>query len=63
MDSGFVPSEIVVKHFVSHKFTLDLGPSVIALGKPIRNLLIGAAVIYCVTDLLQAVLRKHREDK
>jgi hypothetical protein len=66
MDAAFVPSEVVVKHFVHHKFTFELGPSVIALGKPIRYVLIGAAVIYCLKDLvrssLQAVL-KNRNTK
>lgn len=62
MDSAFVPSEIVVKHYVSHTFTLEFGPSVTSLGKPLRNLLIGAAVLYCVTGIansLQAVLKKR----
>ncbi len=63
MDTAFFPSEVVVKHFVHHKFTLELGPSVLALGKPIRSILIGAAVIYClkgfVRDSLQAVLKKR----
>ena len=66
MDAAFVGSEIVVKHSVHHKFTFELGPSVIALGKPIRNVLIGAAILYCLKDLvrgtLQAVL-KHRDTK
>ena len=66
MDAAFVGSEIVVNHFVHHKFTFELGPSIIALGKPIRNVLISAAIIYCLKDLvrgtLQAVL-KHRDTK
>jgi hypothetical protein len=55
MDSGLVPSEIVVKHFVSHKFILEIGPSITCLGRPIRNLLIGAAVIYCAQQALSAL--------
>jgi hypothetical protein len=66
MDSGFVPSEIAVRHFVSHSFTLELGPSITNLGKPIRNALFGAIVIYCVGDIvratLQAVLKQNRGD-
>lgn len=66
MDAAFTPSEVVVKHFIHHQFTFELGPSVLALGKPIRNFLIGAAVLYCLKDLvrgtLQAVL-KHRDTK
>ena len=66
MDAAFVPSEVIVKHFIHHKFTLELGPSIIALGKPIRSILIGAALIYCLKDLvrdsLQAVL-KNRDTK
>lgn len=66
MDSGFVPSEVIVKHFVHHRFTLEFGPSIVALGKPIRNVLIVGLVIYCVTDIvrgsLQAVL-KNRDAK
>jgi hypothetical protein len=58
----FVPTEIVVKH--THNIILEFGPSITALGRPIRNLLIGAAVIYCTTGLvrstLQAVLKSHR---
>ena len=61
MDAAFVPTEIAVKH--THQIVLELGPSVIALGKPIRNLLIGAAVIYCLNGLvrtaLQAVLKNQ----
>lgn len=63
----FIPAEVVVKHFVSHKFTLEIGESITSLGKPIRNLLITAAVIYCVHDLvstsLQAVLKRERPNK
>ena len=59
MDAAFVPTEIAVKH--THKIILEFGPSITALGRPIRNLLIGAAVIYCMTGLvrgtLQAVLK------
>ena len=62
MDAAFMPTEIAVKHFVHHKFTLDLGPSITSLGKPIRNFVFGALVIYCVSDILrsvaQAVLNK-----
>jgi hypothetical protein len=66
MDSGFVPSEIVVRHFVSHKFTLELGPSITSLGKPIRTALFVAIVIFCAGDIvratLQAVLKQNRGD-
>lgn len=48
MDAAFAPSELVVQHYVHHKFTLELGSSIISLGKPIRNVLIAAVVIYCV---------------
>lgn len=61
MDAAFVPSQVVVKHFVSHTFTLELGPSITALGKPIRNVILAAVVIYCISDIvrgsLQAVLK------
>jgi hypothetical protein len=64
MDAAFVPSEIVVKHFVSHKFTLEIGPSITALGRPLAKLILAAVVIYCVGDIarvsLQAVLKKSR---
>ena len=66
MDAAFVPSEVVVKHFVHHKFTFELGPSVIALGKPIRSILIGAVVIYCLKGLVQGSLQavlKNRNAK
>jgi hypothetical protein len=63
MDAAFVPSEIVVKHFVSHKFTLEIGPSITALGKPLTKLILGVVVIYCVCDIargsLQAVLKQR----
>ncbi len=66
MDAAFIPSEVVVKHFVSHKFTLELGPSITSLGKPIRNVILAAVVIYCVGDIvrgsLQAVLKTYRGD-
>lgn len=66
MDSGFLPSEVVVKHFVSHKFTLELGPSITNLGKPIRNVLLVAVLVYCARDIvretLQAVLKSSRGD-
>jgi hypothetical protein len=54
MDPAFIPSEIVVKHFVSHKFTLEIGPSVTALGKPLAKLILSAVVIYCVSDIVRA---------
>jgi hypothetical protein len=57
MDPAFVPSTIVVKHFVSHQFTIEIGPSVISLGKPIRTLLIGAAVVYSVTSIIRSILQ------
>jgi hypothetical protein len=63
MDAAFVPSEIVVKHFVSHKFTLEIGPSITALGRPLAKLIFGVVVIYCVGDIvrgsLQAVLKRE----
>jgi hypothetical protein len=66
MDPAFIPSEIVVKHFVSHKFTLEIGPSITALGKPLTKLILTAVVIYCVGDILrgslQAVLKQSRGD-
>jgi len=40
MDSSFLPAELTVQHFVKHKFTLELGPSIISLGKAVRNSLI-----------------------
>lgn len=67
MDAAFMPSEIVVKHFVHHKFTLELGPSIISLGRGVRNVILAGIVIYVVGDIvrgsLQAVLkRKSRGD-
>ncbi len=63
MDAAFVPSEIVVKHFVSHKFTLEIGPSITALGPPVAKLILGVVVIYCVGGIvrgsLQAVLKRE----
>jgi hypothetical protein len=62
MDAAFVPSEIVVKHFVSHKFTLEIGPSITALGRPLAKLILGVVVIYCVGGIaqgtVQAVLKR-----
>jgi hypothetical protein len=57
MDAAFVPSQLVVKHYVSHTFTLELGPSIIALGKPIRNILYGAAILFCITGLVRSTLQ------
>jgi hypothetical protein len=61
MDAAFVPTEIVVTH--THTIILELGPSITALGRPVRHLLIGAAAIYCLTGLvrsaLQAVLKNE----
>jgi hypothetical protein len=54
MDAAFMPSEIAVKHFAHHKITLEFGPSITALGKPIRNFLIGAAVVYLLHGVLKA---------
>ncbi|KAH6712588.1 hypothetical protein BKA61DRAFT_87310 [Leptodontidium sp. MPI-SDFR-AT-0119] len=65
MDAAFIPSEVVVKHFVSHTFTLELGPSITSLGRPIRNVILSAVVIYCIGDILrgslQAVLKSSRD--
>lgn len=67
MDPAFLPSTLVVKHFVEHKFVLELGPSIINLGKPIRNVILFAVGIYCVRDIfrlsLQAVLKTSRDDR
>jgi hypothetical protein len=67
MDAAFVPSKIVVHHLVTHKFTLEFGPTVTNLGKPIRNLLIGAAAIYLTGIIarisLQAVLSTGTPDQ
>ena len=60
MDAAFVPSEIVVKHFVSHKFTLEIGPSITALGRPITKLILGVVVIYSASAIVQAVLKQRR---
>jgi hypothetical protein len=57
MDAAFVPSEIVVKHFVSHKFTLEIGPSITALGRPLAKLILGVVVIYCVGGIAQGTLQ------
>lgn len=57
MDAAFVPTHLAVTH--NHKIIIELGPTVVALGRPIRNLLIGAAAIYCMTGLLQAVLKTN----
>jgi hypothetical protein len=67
MDAAFLPTELVVKHSVNHsvnhKFVIEFGPSIIRLGKPIRNLVFAAIGLYCLTDLLkttlQAVLKKR----
>lgn len=63
----FIPSEVVVKQLVTHKFTLELGDSITRLGKPIRNLIIAVAVVYCVHDLvrgsLQAVLKRNQDTR
>jgi hypothetical protein len=62
MDAAFIPSEIVVKHFVQHKFTLEFGPSITNLGKGVRNVILAGIVIYAIGDIvrgsLQAVLKR-----
>lgn len=55
MDAAFAPTEIAVKH--THKIIFEFGPSIIALGRPVRNLLIGAAAIYCITGLVRSTLQ------
>jgi hypothetical protein len=64
MDSTLLPAELTVRHFVNHKFTLELGPSIIRLGKAVRNTLIAIVVIKCSFDLARAVLnRVNTEDR
>lgn len=64
MDSAFVPSKIVVEHFVTHKFTVEIGPSITSLGKPIRNLLIGAVILLSVTGIVRGfVSSRNRNTK
>ena len=67
MDAAFIPSEVVIKHYVSHKFTLELGDSITRLGKPIRNIIIAVAALYCVRDIvrvsLQAVLKRNPDTR
>ncbi len=64
MDAAFVPSEVVIRHSVSHKFTIEFGPSILGLGKPIRNFILCALVLYSVGNIvrgsLQAVLNRYR---
>lgn len=60
MDAAFVPTEIAVRHFVQHKFIIELGPTVTALGKPIRNALLAALLIKCSFDLVQAAIGRWR---
>lgn len=59
MDPAFVPSEIAIRHIITHKLTLtlELGPSIQSLGKPIRNLIITLVGIYCVTNIVQTTLQ------
>jgi len=67
MDPSFVPSEIIIKHIVSHKFTLEIGPSITGLAKPVGKLILCAVVIYCLGDIvrgsLQAVLTSRGNTK
>jgi hypothetical protein len=66
MDSAFVPSKIVVEHFVSHKFTIEFGPSILSLGKPIRKLFIGAVLLFSVTNIVRSFVQvssRHRNIK
>ncbi len=58
MDSGLLPAELTVRHFVNHKFTIEFGPSITSLGKAVRNTLITIVVIKCSFDLAQAVLNR-----
>lgn len=60
MEAGFIPAEIVVKHFVTQKYTLEFGPSITGLGKGIRNTIITIVVIKCAFDFVQAVLLRRR---
>ena len=58
MDAGFVPTEITVRHFVNHKFTVEFGPSIFNLVKGIRTTIIAIVLIKCSFDLMQAVLKR-----
>jgi hypothetical protein len=49
-----------VRHFVNHKFTLEFGPSILGLGRGIRNTIIAVVLIKCSFDLTQAVLKRFR---
>jgi len=66
MDAAFLPSELILKHFLSlnfgsapvnHKITIELGSSITSLGKPIRNLFIGGLAIYCLTTIIRTSLQ------
>lgn len=50
-----MPQELAVKHFASHSLTIELGPSIIALGKPVRNIIIGAGIVYLVTSIFKSI--------
>ncbi|KAI9047885.1 hypothetical protein LZ554_007687 [Drepanopeziza brunnea f. sp. 'monogermtubi'] len=67
MDAAFMPSELVVKHFVTHHVVLELGPSIIRLGRPVRNAVLAALAFLVVGDLVrasvQAVLSRRRGDR
>lgn len=61
---GLIPAEVVLKHYIYHKFTIEFGPSITDLfsGRAVRNVILGGILIYTVGDLvrgaLQAVLNR-----
>jgi hypothetical protein len=63
MDAGFVPSQIVVKHYVHH--TLEFGPSITSLGRGVRNVILIGILIWSVGDIirgsLQTVLKRNQQ--
>ena len=65
MDPAFMPSTLVVKHFVehNHKFTIEFGPSITSLGRGIRNVILISVVVWGLCDIarasMQAVLKRQ----
>jgi hypothetical protein len=56
MDAAFLPTEVTIKHIVSHKFIFEISPSVISLGKGVRNLIIGVLLVHLTGQVLRDII-------
>lgn len=64
---GLIPAEVVLKHYIYHKFTIEFGPSITGLGRGVRDVILAGIAIYALGDIIRggltAVLNRSKANK